>query len=283
MDIFDIAKRSLSTLWTNKHLWFFGFFVAVGSGGGGGSRDGQGGASLATLPTWVFVLMGVGLLISLVFMVLHVLSEAALIEGVADGENGEQRTIREGLRRGRKHFWKLVGLKVLLGLVMVVTFAIIAAPAILAHFGLLPIWLGVVVAVLLGLVGVPWLLTVYFIKNYAMRMVVLEGHGTIESIRRAKRFLHGRLGLSIKLTLMTMAGQFGGSMAMGAVMIPTALLAGLAYLIGGLVPAAVIGGLIGIPLLILVMGATGTFRSSVWTLGFIDNHYATPDPVPELA
>jgi len=274
MDILDIAKRSLTTLWSQKHLWFFGFFVALGGGGGGGgSKEGQGGASLAALPTWAFILMGVALLLGLVFMVLHVLSEAALIEGVAEGQQGEHLSIGRGLRRGRKHFWKLVGLKLLVGLVMGLTFAVIAAPAILAHFGLLPIWLGVTMAVLLGLVGVPWLLTVYFISKYAMRMAVLEDLGTIESIRRAQRFLHGRLGLSIKLTLLAMAGQFGGGMAMGAVMIPAALLAGLAYLIGGLVPAAVVGGVIAIPLVIVVMGATGTFRSSVWTLGFIDSHY----------
>jgi len=275
MDIFDIAKRSLNTLWTQKHLWFFGFFVAVGGGGGGGSSEGsQTSATLETLPGWVFVLMGIGLLVGLVFLVLHVLSEAALIEGVADGHKGEHLSIRQGLRRGRKHFWKLVGLKLLVGFVMAISFAVIAAPAIMAHFGILPIWLGVVVAVMLGLVGAPWLLTVHFINKFAMRLAVLEDRGTIESIRLAKRFLHGRLGLSIKLTLMTLVGQFGGSVVMGAVLIPTALLAGLAYLIGGIVPAAILGGLIGLPLLTLVVGATGTFRSSVWTLGFIDNHYA---------
>jgi hypothetical protein len=104
-------------------------------------------------------------------------------------------------------------------------------------------------------------------------MAVLEDHGALESIRRARRFLHGRLGLSIKLTLLAMVGQIGGSMAMGIVLIPAALVAGLGYLIGGVIPAAVLGGLVGIPLITLVMGATGTFRSSVWTLGFIDDHY----------
>ncbi len=275
MELFDIAKRSLNTLWTNKHLWFFGFFVAAGSGGGGGgSNESQGTMTLAAVPTWAWILMGVGALLGLVFLVLQVLSEAALIEGVAEGQKGEHLSIRQGLRRGRKHFWKLVGLKLMVALLMGVTMAVIAAPAILAHFGMLPIWLGVLVAVLLGLVGVPWLLTVYFVYQYALRMAVLEDHGMIDSVRQAKRFLHGRLGLSIKLVLLAMAGQFGGGMAMGAVLLPAMLLAGLGYLIGGVITAAVLGGIIAVPLLVLVMGATGTFRSSVWTLGFMDNHYA---------
>ncbi len=273
MDILDIAKRSLTTLWAQKHLWFFGFFVAVGSGGGGGTSDGQIGAAMGTLPTWVWILMGVASLLGLVFLVLHVLSEAALIWGVADGQNGERQSIRQGLRRGQKLFWRLVGLKLLQGLVMVSSVATIAAPAVLGYFGLVPLWLGVVATVLLGLAGIPWLLTVHFIYKYAMRLAVLEDHPTFESIRLAKRFLHGRLTLSIKLTLLTMVGQFGGSMAMGVVLVPVALVAGLAYLIGGLVPAAVVGGIIAIPLLTLVVGASGTFRSSVWTLGFIDNYY----------
>lgn len=286
MDIFDIAKRSLSTLWTNKHLWFFGFFVAAGTGGGGGNAEGHSGASHAgagALPTWVFLLMGLALVVGLVFLVLHVLSEAALIEGVAEGQQGQHLSIRQGLRRGRKHFWKLVGLKLLFALIMGVTMAVVAAPAILAHFGLLPIWLGVAVAVLSGLVAIPFLLTVYFIYEYAMRVAVLEDLSAGDSIRLAKRFLHGRLSISIKLILLSIVGQLGGGMAMGLALIPAALLAGLAYLLGGVIAAAVVGGIVALPLMTIVMGATGTFRSSVWTLGFIDNHYThTPVPAAEL-
>lgn len=273
MELSDIAKRSLTTLWTQKHLWFFGFFVAVGSGGGGGSSEGQIGATMGALPTWVFILMGIAAILGLVFLALHVLSEAALIEGVADGQNGKRQSIGQGLRRGRRHFFRLVGLKLVQGLIMVSSIAVIAVPAVLGYFGLVPLWLGVVVTVLLGLAGVPWLLTVHFIYEYAMRMAVLEDHGPLESIRHAKRFLHGRLVLSIKLSLLALLGQLGGNLVMGAVLIPAALLAGLAYLIGGLMPAAVLGGVIAIPLIILVVGASGTFRSSVWTLGFIDNYY----------
>jgi len=275
MDVIDIAKRSLRTLWVNKHLWFFGFFVAsLGSGGGGDRRHQGGHIAVEALPAWAWALLAVAAVVGLVTLVLHILSEAALIEGVAESEKGERLAIGQGLQRGRKHFWKLVGLKVLLGLVMLVSFAVIAAPAALAHFGLIPIWLGVVVAVLLGLVGIPWLLTVYFIYEYALRFAVLEDHATFDAIRRARRFLHGRLGLSLKLILLSIVWQLGGWVALGVAMIPGALLGGLTYLVAGMVPGVVVFALFAAPLAAMVVGALGTFRSSIWTLGFMDHHYA---------
>ncbi|MFH2006955.1 MAG: hypothetical protein ABI333_10260 [bacterium] len=277
MKILDIAKQSLTTLWTNKYLWFFGFFVA--SVGGSGSSEEQGHASYhatmapADVPIWVWALLGSAAVLGVAFIILHILSEAALIRGVADGQQGEKTTIREGLRRSRPHFWTLVGQKVVLGLIAVVSVAIIAAPVAVAHTTALPMWLGGTLTGLLVLVGIPWLLTLYFIYEYAMRFAVLEGYRLRESIRQARRFLHGRIVTSIKLTVLSFVGQMGGGLAAVLVAVPAALVGGAVYFAAGTVPALIVGGVLAAPFVIAVIGATGTFRSSVWTLGFIDGHH----------
>jgi hypothetical protein len=278
--ILDIGKRSLETLWSNKYLWFFGFFVATAGNGSGGSGPGGGAAPAAAgpqaWPGWVWPLLALAVVAGLLYFALHILSEAALIEGVAEGQQGQRLGIRNGLRRSRRHFWRIIALKLLFGLVGGLSAALVAAPLLLAHLAVAPLWLAVILTVLLALVGLPWLLTLYFLYEYALRFAVLEDRRTGDAVGRSRRFLHGRLGLSIKLTLLSLVGQMGGSMAIGLAMLPAAVLAGIGYLIGGVPWAIGLGSMLGLPVVALGLGALGTFRSSVWTLGFIDHHFGPP-------
>ena len=52
-------------------------------------------------------------------------------------------------------------------------------------------------------------------------------------------------------------------------LVPVGLLAGVSYLAGGVVPAAVVGGLLLVPALLVLAGALGTYRSALWTLGYL--------------
>ncbi len=271
--IIDIAKRSLRTLWLNKYLWFFGFFVAAGSNTGGGSqsRSMSYPGGVEAVPFWVWLVLAVAVLVGLLLLTLHIISEAALIEGVADGEKGERLGIGRGLCHSRRHFFKVIALKLLLALVAGLSVAVLAVPLSLTHLSVLPTWLGVALTVPLVLVGLPWLLSVYFIYQYALRFAVLEDRSTIDAARHAQRFLHGRIALSIKLALLSLVGYICGGAAVVVAVAPVALVAGLAYLVGGVIPAIVTGLLMALPFVALLIGAVGTFRSSVWTLGFIYN------------
>ncbi len=282
--ILDIAKRSFTTLWTYKYLWFFGFFVAAAGGGGGGGNRKGGGASMSlhSLPAWFWPVMAAAVVLGLVFFILSILSEAALIEGVADGQKGERLGIRRGLRHGRRHFWRLIALKLLVGLAGLVVVAAVAVPVLLGHLHVVPLWAAITLTVLLALVALPALLTVYFVYEYALRFVVLEDRGAVDALRYARRFLHGRIGLSIKLVLLAVVGNMGGWMVIMVAMVPAAALAGVGYLVQGVETAIALGSVVAGPLMILGMGAMGTFRSSVWTLGFMDEHYGSTPGAPAV-
>jgi hypothetical protein len=276
--IIDLGKRSLRTLWTHKALWFFGFFVAAAGMGGGGKEE-RGGAGRPdfnpeSIPPWAWGLIAVAGVLAVVFFVFHILSEAALIEGVAEGQKGEEPGIRRGLGRSRRHFWRVLGLKVLFGLCAGLLAGVVSVPALLAWKALLPLWLGVTVTVLLAIPALPLLITLYFGYLYALRFAVLEDHGVRDAITRSRRFLHGRIGLSLKIAVLDLAGSIGGGVVMGVALIPAAILAGIGWLMGGMVPAIVLGGIVALPCGALALGALGTFRSAVWTLGFMDQHYA---------
>ena len=306
--LIDIAKRSVKTLWANKYLWFFGFFVATlsasgrkqdtasagfvdaaGAAGAGASASASasagaagGSLSLESIPGWAWALMALGLVLGLIYLALHMLSEAALIRGVADGENGARPGIREGLRQSRKHFWRVTALKLGFWLAGAVSFGILCAPLLLAHFALTPLWAAVTLVVILALAGLPWILTLFFWYEYSLRFAVLEDRNTVDAFAHARRFLHGRIGLSIKLTLLSLVGYVGGWITLSVALLPALVLAGIGYLIGGVIPAVVLGSLLGVPIFCLGLGAVGTFRSSVWTLGFMDD-YEPPCQPPRAA
>ena len=270
MDVVRIAKDSLSTAWNHKYLWLFGFFVAGASGGSGG----QGGAPTAggagAVPDWVFLLLAGGLVLGLAALVMYIISEGALIEGVVRIRGGEEYSIGAGLRSGLNHFWRVLGIKVLMLLAFALSIAVVAAPVVLGKVGLIPLWLGICVTAPLALVAVPWVLTLYFIYTYALRIAVLERQPVTIAIRQAREFLHGKLGSSLKLLVAGGLGSVVAGLVGVLIVAPALMLGGLGYAAGGIVPAVAAGAALALPVAIGLAGALGTYRSSVWTLGFLE-------------
>ncbi|MDF1561823.1 MAG: hypothetical protein P1V51_02195 [Deltaproteobacteria bacterium] len=269
------ARTALTTVWNHKILWFFGFFVAAGGSGGfqASTDEGAGAAgatgALQSLPTWAFALIGVGLLLGLAALVLNIVSEAALIEGVRDSRQGARPTLKQGLRQGWRHFGSLLGLKLLTALAFLAGIAVIAVAPVLGALEVLPVGLALALGLPLLLVGVPYFLTVYFLYQWAMRFLVLEDRTAGEALREARRYLPGRLRESLELMLVGMLGQLGAGLAIVVALIPAALVGGLVYLAAGLIPAAIVGGLVVLPVGLAASGAGGAFRSSIWTLHFL--------------
>lgn len=270
MDVVSVAKRSWNLLWTNKYLWFFGFFAA-GAGGAGGNpaRRGAGPGSGEALPGWVWILLAVASLLAIVGLVLHVVSEAALIEGARRGRN-EPFGIRAGFAFGLRYFWRLLGAKALAGAVALLGTGLILSPLGLGLLEVVPRWLGVGGTILLGLVAVPAALTGYFVYQYALRVVVLDGAPVLDAFRAAWSFVHGRVVPSLLLTVAAEASSLVAALALGVVLLPVALLGVGTWFAAGLVPAIAVSSVFFLPAAVLVMGAQGAFRSAVWTLGFLD-------------
>lgn len=269
MNPLQIAKDSLRTLWSQKQLWIFGLFVAAGAGAPGAHGESAGG-HVSSIPAWlVAVAVGAGVL-GLAALVMHVVSEAALIEGVRRAREGGRLGLGEGVRVGARSFWRVLGIKTLVLLVGATTVVVAAAPAALGALGAIPLALGIAVTALLALPLVPWMLTLQFVHAYALRFAVLEDRGVTAAFRDARQHLHGRIAESLKLLVVTFVGRAGASLFASAVVLPAAAVGGVAYLVGGLVPALVAGGIVAVPLALALTGALGTFESGVWTHGFLD-------------
>jgi len=266
----DIVKQSWTTLWRHKPLWLFGIFVAGGSAGPAAHRPGAGAASAASSwPGWLLPVLIAAAILAMGVLGLHVLSEAALIDCVRRADKGQPIAIGSGLRNAKPHFGRVLKLKLLAAGTFLAVLASMAAPTVLAAVKILPLALGIGMTAILALVGVPVLLSVHFVYVCALRIAVIEQVPALEAVGRARVFLHGRLSISIEL----LVAWYLGAVVCGAVaavaMVPAGVVAGVCYLLGGTTAAIIGAATLMAPVVLAALGALGTYRSSVWTLGYL--------------
>jgi hypothetical protein len=275
MEPLKVAKSALQTIWTHKTLWVFGFFVAAAGGGGATRGTGTGKPHLALegshgLPGWVFGLIAVGVVLAVVGLLIHVVCDAALIDGVRRSRAAEPVTFGLGVRAGVSTFWRLLRVKALAFAAFLLAAVVLAAPAGLRLLGVLPTAATVALSVVLAVIAVPALLSLVFMSNYASRICALEGKGAVQSFREARNFVSGRVRDSLVLLLLNFAGQVAGAAVGLVVVLPAAAIGVAVYFLAGLVPALITGGVLAVPFVTAVVGATGAFQSALWTVAYLE-------------
>ena len=281
MTIAELVEQGFHYARTCRSLWLFGFFVGIASGGsngGGGGGGDTGSAAGAAASVGLFGVSVSGstmamtaLVISLVLAAIFVMrfvGEGALIEGVVRARQGGTMTTREGFRAGWAHWGVLVRIGLLYFAAMVVSVALLVAPCAIAFRVVGPAG-AALLAIPALVVGVPWLVTLSLVQAFAARIAVLENRRALDAITKARLFLHGRIVHGLKLVVATLLGTLVIVLLGLAVMAPIALL--LAALIPVLRPAPVIvlGCVVLVPAFCVFTAIAGTFRSSIWTIGYV--------------
>jgi hypothetical protein len=283
MTIGEIIRQGLHYARTCRSLWLFGFFVGVASGGsnggGGGGGGDAGGMSIGIAgvsisgpldlsvreiaPIAVVVVLAVAAILLLRFV-----GEGALIEGVVRARQGGTMTTREGFRAGWAHWGVLVRIALLFLAATIGSVALLAVPCVIALRAFGPLG-GVLLGIPALFIAVPWLATLYLVQAFAWRSAVLENRHALDAIRKARLFLHGRLVHGLKLIVAAFVGTLGLVLLGVVAMAPVALL--LVALIPALrvFPVVVLGCLVLLPVICVLTAMIGTFRSSVWTIGYV--------------
>lgn len=278
MTIVDIVKEGLLYARTRRSLWLFGFFVGIWSGGSnGGSNDSGGGDAfgglaaagiLATSGTLVASIAALIVLVAVVFLVLRFIGEGALIEGVVRARKGGDMSTREGFRAGWSHWAVLIRIALLYLAATVATLALVAAVCVVAFKAA-----GLAGALLAGIpsliVAVPWLVTLYLVQAFAGRIAVLENRGAVDAIGKARLFLHGRLLHGLKLIAATFVGTLAITVVGMLVFVPLVLLLVALMRLVPIPAVLAFAGVVLVPLLCVFTAVIGTFRSSVWTIGYV--------------
>jgi hypothetical protein len=282
MTIGEIVRQGLYYARTCRSLWLFGFFVAVASGGsngGGGGGNGTGvsvgvggvsfGGGLPSLSLSRIVLIAALLILAIaVLTVMRFVGEGALIEGVVRARQGGTQTIGEGFRAGWAHWGVLLRIALLYFAATIGSLALLAAPCVVALRAL-----GALGGVLLGipavLIAVPWLVTLYLVQAFASRIAVLENRHALDAIEKARLFLHGRLIHGLKLLVATFVGTLAIVLVGIVAIMPVMLVLVAAIPVLDVLPVIVLGCLVLLPAMYVFAAIVGTFRSSVWTIGYL--------------
>lgn len=212
-----ILGRSWQLLWRVPYLWFFGLFGLLLSGTAGdyGMLSGTTfktylapknlldliraiidagahtvmldriGAAIRTFPFQVFLLVGVFLTMSILFAILTVLAQTALVRGIGQGIRGQ----RETLVRSIEGSWPCIGrvFGVIIGGFVVLN--------VLVFLLSLPFWASyllhptqatlIYTELVVFLVFLPVFFAVSFLSKYAVSLIVLDGYAFLPSVKEA--------------------------------------------------------------------------------------------------
>jgi hypothetical protein len=281
MTIFEIVAEGFRYARTCRSLWLFGFFVAIASGGsnGGGGGGGNGGGAGAVAGVAAggleavfgsgFTLIIAGILLVIVAgLVMRFIGEGALIEGIVRIRRGGTVTTGDGFRAGWAHWGVLLRIALLYLAATVGSVALLVGACVVALKAL-----GPVAAVLVGIpavaVGIPWLVTLHLVQAFASRIAVLENRHALDAIRTARLFLHGRLVHGLRLIVASFVGTLVLTFLGTIVLVPAVLLLVALIQVLPVIPVVVVGCLVLLPAIGVLTAMLGTFRSSIWTIGYV--------------
>lgn len=295
MDYGKILTRAWQITWRWKVLWIFGFLASLGSGGGGGgggSGVNNGSRGAGNFPNFdispqmgglIIGLVCLALIIGLFLWVLSIIGRGALIAGVQQVEDEGQTSFGSAWRVGLSRFWTIFGIGFLAALPILIIVLVLIGVGIAVAVGagynftndVPERALGVILpalACLIPLACVTVVLAVVLaqIQIYAERAAILEGHGWLEAFKRGWQVLKTHLGPTIIFWLIFLL--IGGVLAAIVVGGILALALPAMALFGNNNPNALAvvtmcgGALVGFVILAVVGAIVQTFTSTTWTL-----------------
>lgn len=208
----EIFKKAWKITWENKYLWWFGLFLFLGGGCSfnflgnfnEGEKKNEIPASVANffVDHWVVVLIVIATIIFLivVFVFLGIIAKAGIFKILYKIEKKEKGSFKNGFKEGRKYFWKLLGINLILGsFVFLLTFVLFVPVALL--FYLKSVVFGIFAAFLAIFIFIPLLVLVCFLEKYANFYLVLSDLGIKYSLENGYHLFRKNIFPSIIMAL----------------------------------------------------------------------------------
>ncbi len=289
MNYQEIVVKSLKIAWGNKWLWVFGLFAS-----GGFSVPGPGGsfnwrerppanlqerANELLVQYWglLIVLLALIFLAIVVFTVLSVVANGALIRAAADIDDERETSFSLSLKAGAHYFFRLFGLSLLLMLVVGLPVLIIFGTTLWAFIAgqtALAVLLGIL-SLLTVLVLLPLSILLSVLVLFGSRAIVLEDRRIFDAIKSAWRLIMGNLGTAFLVWLISILL----SVAFGILAFVALLLLAIPLVVAGVIVfmgELTLGGvgvfaflaLSVLAVLLFFISGFRAFQSTYWTLAF---------------
>jgi len=303
MDFGYVLKRAWEIIWKFKVLWIFGILASCGQAGGssGGNsgyrfsvQDTTTGTQIEQFfrqlnPAIITLLIIVAVVIAIALVVLAILlgtvGRVGLIRGTVKAEQGANKlTFGELWRDGLTYFWRVFGLNLLIGLIILFAILALGILGIVLSIGTLGIILICLIPLLCLLLPVMWLVSI--VIEQANVALVVENLDIVSAIKRGWQVFIDNIGSMIVMGLILIigVGLIGGliiGLPLLAIAAPAALgiSTGVAVSIRNGVILSVVLFVIYLPFLLVFSGLLRAYIESAWTLTYL-RLTTKPAPLP---
>ncbi len=293
MDFGYVLRRAGEIIWKFKILWIFGILASCGqAGSSGGSNSGFRFSSQDTTvapqiqnyvnqlsPGAITLLIVLAIVIVVVLVVLAILlgtvGRVGLIRGTVKAEQGTNRlTFSELWREGLTYFWRVFGLNLLIGLVILFAVLILVVLSVILSVGTLGIFLICLIPLICLMVPIAWLVGILI--EQANVALVVDNLDIIEAIKKGWRVFIDNIGSMIVMGLILIVGVgVIGGLILGLPVLAIAAPAALGIATGvfenarnGIILSVVLF-LVYLPFLLLFSGILRGYTASAWTLTYL--------------
>lgn len=303
MDYGYVIKRAWEIIWKFKVLWIFGILAGCGQAGrsGGGNSGFRFSSQDVNLtpqiqnyfnrlnPAIITLLVVIGIIVLVVLVVLAILlatvGRVGLIRGTVKAEQGAGKlTFSELWRDGLTYFWRVFGLNLLIGLIILFALLALAFLGVILSIGTLGIFLICLIPLLCLLIPLMWLVGI--IIEQANVALVVENVDIIEAIKRGWQVFIDNIGSMIVMGLILVVGvSFIGELIIGLPLLAVAapavvgITTGVTENIRNGIILSVVLFLIYLPFLLFLSGILRAYTESAWTLTYL-RLTQKPAPLP---
>jgi hypothetical protein len=212
IDFLEIIKKGWKITWSNKYLWWFGLFLALGGGAsfnfpmGNNSSDqvlkSEGMIGNIFQQYWqIAIVIGIVLfLFILAVFVFRILSQAGIIKEIDKVEKNDQGNFKRGIAGGKKYFWKLILLEILVGFLVLAILVILGIPVAFLFF-LKAYLFGFLSAFLAVVIFIPLVILISFSRKYAVFYLILADLGVKDSLEKGYCIFRKNILMSIVMSL----------------------------------------------------------------------------------
>lgn len=292
MDYLGLLKKAFHLTLKNRFLWIFGIFTGAAGGIGGissytpefkadksnlsqkiGNFD-----CLAFFNQYAMLILSLMLgflILAIVFFVMEVISQAALIGAADKLAKQEKADFSISFKLGAKNFWRLWGVMIAYCLMVTASLVVMILPVVLFVLSKLTV-LAVIWGILTLMANIIFWILIGLMAPFSFRMIVLSDIGIIKSVREALHFVRKNL-LEVILTYLILWATniiFGLAIGLGFLLVLSILGAiGYAIWLASAAAAIAYGILAGagvVVMMVVLGGAYAAFYSTVLTLTY--NH-----------
>jgi hypothetical protein len=307
MDYGRVVNKSFEVAWRFKSLWILGLFAGGSTTGFNWPTNLSENLGLEDIDfstrhfgldfwdSWIPEGLVISLLlwlffIGLLFLIMHFVGVAGLIDAANKITRGGRYRLGESFSTGFRHFWQFLALGVGL-FFFIVGFIVFIALFIVLLFKLHTV---------LGILGLLFIVPIVFcfavasgnIYSLAQRSIVVRGNSIGDGLEEGYRLFRHNIGKNIVIFLVDIGLSIGlwllALIVWGIVGIPIAAIVIASGL--GWVAAILLGLLLGLPVSLVVGGFGGTVLTNLYTLFYFEllephrtQPAVTPPPGPGTA